>query len=91
MLQLLNTSLKDLSNSKVREMELEDAEKEVQRLEQEARRVLKENKRYGKDLSTKKIDIVHSYQLKHICSFLTLESKRNYTMFQLSRAQRTVT
>ncbi|XP_039995644.1 uncharacterized protein C6orf118-like isoform X2 [Xiphias gladius] len=47
---LLNTSLKDLSNSKVREMELEDAEKEVQRLEQEARRVLKENKRVQKEL-----------------------------------------
>ncbi|XP_032396957.1 uncharacterized protein C6orf118 isoform X2 [Etheostoma spectabile] len=42
---LLDTSLKDLGNGKVRQMELEDAEKEVFRLEQEARRALEENKR----------------------------------------------
>ncbi|XP_035848583.1 uncharacterized protein C6orf118-like isoform X2 [Sander lucioperca] len=41
----LDTSLKDLGNGKVRQMELEDAEKEVCRLEQEARRALEENKR----------------------------------------------
>uniref|UniRef100_A0A8C4E322 Translin-associated factor X-interacting protein 1 N-terminal domain-containing protein n=1 Tax=Dicentrarchus labrax TaxID=13489 RepID=A0A8C4E322_DICLA len=39
-----NTSLRDLGSSKVREMELEDAEQEVCRLEQEARRALEENK-----------------------------------------------
>ncbi|TDH01143.1 hypothetical protein EPR50_G00177000 [Perca flavescens] len=42
---LLDTSLKDFGNGKVRQMELEDAEKEVCRLEQEARRALEENKR----------------------------------------------
>ena len=52
MLQSLDTSLKDLGNGKVRQMELEDAEKEVCRLEQEARRALEENKRYCMDLST---------------------------------------
>ncbi|XP_075933424.1 uncharacterized protein LOC142933176 [Anarhichas minor] len=41
----LETSLKDLGNDKVRQMELEDAEKEVLRLEQEAKRALEENKR----------------------------------------------
>ncbi|XP_018515592.1 uncharacterized protein C6orf118 [Lates calcarifer] len=46
----LNTSLEGLDNSKVREMELEDAEKEVSRLEEEARRALKENKRVRNDL-----------------------------------------
>uniref|UniRef100_A0A4W6D397 Translin-associated factor X-interacting protein 1 N-terminal domain-containing protein n=1 Tax=Lates calcarifer TaxID=8187 RepID=A0A4W6D397_LATCA len=40
LLQSLNTSLEGLDNSKVREMELEDAEKEVSRLEEEARRSL---------------------------------------------------
>ncbi|XP_044071420.1 uncharacterized protein C6orf118-like isoform X2 [Siniperca chuatsi] len=49
-----NTSHEDLGNGKVREMELEDAEKEVCRLEQEARRALEENIRYCKDLSNKK-------------------------------------
>ncbi|KAA8583939.1 hypothetical protein FQN60_015147 [Etheostoma spectabile] len=44
-IKLLDTSLKDLGNGKVRQMELEDAEKEVFRLEQEARRALEENKR----------------------------------------------
>lgn len=53
MLQSSNTALEGLVNSKVREMELEDAEKEVSRLEQEARRALEENKRYCKDLSNK--------------------------------------
>ncbi|XP_070772764.1 uncharacterized protein C6orf118-like [Enoplosus armatus] len=47
---LLNTSLEDLSNGKVREMELEDAEKEVCRLEQEARRALEENERVRNEL-----------------------------------------
>ncbi|XP_034753407.1 uncharacterized protein C6orf118-like isoform X2 [Etheostoma cragini] len=41
----LDTSLKDLGNGKVRQMELEDAEKEVFRLEQEAKTALEENKR----------------------------------------------
>ncbi|KAG8000021.1 hypothetical protein GBF38_002142 [Nibea albiflora] len=45
-----NTSLKDLGNGKVREMELEDAEKEVSRLEQEAREALEENKRVRNEL-----------------------------------------
>ncbi|GAA6213937.1 uncharacterized protein C6orf118-like isoform X1 [Lates japonicus] len=46
----VNASLEGLDNSKVREMELEDAEKEVSRLEEEARRALKENKRVRNDL-----------------------------------------
>ncbi|XP_037638529.1 uncharacterized protein C6orf118-like [Sebastes umbrosus] len=40
----LDTSLKDLGSSKVKQMELEDAVKEVFRLEQEARRAQEENK-----------------------------------------------
>ncbi|XP_029306230.1 uncharacterized protein C6orf118-like isoform X2 [Cottoperca gobio] len=39
----LDTSLKDLANGKVSQMELEDAEKEVCSLEQEAGRALQEN------------------------------------------------
>ncbi|XP_040905323.1 uncharacterized protein LOC121189355 isoform X2 [Toxotes jaculatrix] len=46
----LNTSLEDLGSGKLREMELEDAEKEVCRLEQEARRALKENERVRHEL-----------------------------------------
>ncbi|KAM9345458.1 uncharacterized protein ABDE67_014323 [Symphorus nematophorus] len=46
----LNTSLKDLGNGKVREIELEDAEEEVCRLEQEAREALEENKRVRNEL-----------------------------------------
>ncbi|XP_044071424.1 uncharacterized protein C6orf118-like isoform X5 [Siniperca chuatsi] len=45
-----NTSHEDLGNGKVREMELEDAEKEVCRLEQEARRALEENIRVRNEL-----------------------------------------
>ncbi|KAK9541720.1 hypothetical protein VZT92_001742 [Zoarces viviparus] len=41
----LETSLKDLGDDKVRQMELEDAEKEVLRLEQQAKRAQEENKR----------------------------------------------
>ncbi|XP_059215655.1 uncharacterized protein C6orf118-like [Centropristis striata] len=40
-----DTSLQDLGNSTVRQMELEEAEKEVCKLEQEARKALEENKR----------------------------------------------
>lgn len=55
-------------------MELEDAEKEVCRLEQEARRALEENKRYCKDLSTKKsiYNYILCHYFKHICSFFNL-------------------
>lgn len=42
-----------LGSGKVREMKLEDAEKEVCRLEEEARRALEENKRYFEDLYSK--------------------------------------
>lgn len=49
MLQAPNTSLEDLGNGKVTEMELEDAEREVRRLEQEARRALQENRRVRND------------------------------------------
>uniref|UniRef100_A0A8D3A8F3 Translin-associated factor X-interacting protein 1 N-terminal domain-containing protein n=1 Tax=Scophthalmus maximus TaxID=52904 RepID=A0A8D3A8F3_SCOMX len=44
-----NTSLEDLGNGKVTEMELVDAEREVRRLEQEARRALQENRRVRND------------------------------------------
>ncbi|XP_070834170.1 uncharacterized protein C6orf118-like [Chaetodon trifascialis] len=47
---LLNASLRELGNGKEREMELEDAEKEVCRLEQEARGALEENKRARNEL-----------------------------------------
>ncbi|XP_076598740.1 uncharacterized protein C6orf118-like [Chaetodon auriga] len=47
---LLNASLKELGNGKVREMELEDAEKEVCRLEQQARGALEENKQARNEL-----------------------------------------
>ncbi|XP_068424496.1 uncharacterized protein C6orf118-like [Clinocottus analis] len=41
----LDTSLRDLGNDKIRQMELEDAEEEIFRLEQEVKRSLEENKR----------------------------------------------
>lgn len=43
--QLSNDLAEDVGRSKVREKELEDAEKEVCRLEQQATRSLEENKR----------------------------------------------
>ncbi|XP_047459493.1 uncharacterized protein LOC125019036 [Mugil cephalus] len=45
-----NTSPKYLSNVKVKQMELDDAEEEVRRLEQEARKALEENKRVRREL-----------------------------------------
>lgn len=43
--QLMNALVEDIGRSKVREKELEEAEKEVCRLEQQATRSLEENKR----------------------------------------------
>ncbi|XP_026211576.1 uncharacterized protein C6orf118 [Anabas testudineus] len=48
----LKTSLADLGNGKLREMELEDAETEVYRLEQEAREALEETKRLQNELQS---------------------------------------
>lgn len=93
MFQSLDTSLKDLGNGKVQQMELDDAEKEVYRLEQEARIALEENKRYCKALSTQKKVYIYilSHYFMHVCSFSTSESEMSHRVFQLSKAQRTVT
>ncbi|XP_067380413.1 uncharacterized protein [Channa argus] len=48
----LNTTYDGPGNSKIRELELEDAEKEVCRLDQETRRVLEEKKRMQNELQT---------------------------------------
>lgn len=75
MLQLLKTSLEDVGNGKLREMELEDAETEVCRLEQEARRALEENCRYCTNLCTSMCVLL--IRLTMFFCFLTLESKVN--------------
>lgn len=83
-----------LGSGKVREMKLEDAEKEVCRLEEEARRALEENKRYFGDLYRKKkayLNCKFLFISARLFSFLTPESEMNYRTFQQSKAQRTVT
>ncbi|GAA6213938.1 uncharacterized protein C6orf118-like isoform X1 [Lates japonicus] len=79
----VNASLEGLDNSKVREMELEDAEKEVSRLEEEARRALKENKRVRNDLqNVPVITAPEDFDMKRLQDIGTATDTTNSVQFK---------